>query len=79
MMNKYEIKAWIKSKNKKYWILTGIIAGFILIGIIAGIIAMYMSGYTFISWFAKFGWLVFIVLALIGVVITGFIFIKFRR
>lgn len=79
MMNKYEIKAWIKSKSKRYWILTGIIAGFILIGIIAAIVAMYMSGYTIISWFAQFGWMVLICVAIVALVLLGFFFIKFRR
>lgn len=78
-MNKYELKAWAKSKNKKYWVFTGIIAVFILIALICGVVAMYMSGYTIISWFAKFGWICLIVLALGVVIGLGIYFISLRE
>ena len=78
-MNKYDIKLWIKSKNKKYWVLTGIILSFIILGIVCGIIAMYSCGYTLITWFAKFGWICLIVLALGVIAALGILFIKARK
>lgn len=78
-MNKYEIKAWFKSKSKKYWVLTGIIGAFIILALISSIVAMYMTGYTLISWFAKFGWIVLIVLGIIAIIALGLLFIKMRK
>lgn len=78
-MNKYEIKAWFKSKSKKYWVLTGIIGAFIILALISSVVAMYMTGYTLISWFAKFGWIVLIVLGIIAIIALGLLFIKMRK
>lgn len=42
-------------------VYTGIMIGFTLIGIGAGIWAMYLCGYTLVSWFQQFyGWFILI-------------------
>ena len=78
-MNRYELKAWAKSKSKGFWWFIGGMSVFLVIAITCGIIAMYMSGYTFISWMAQFGWLVLIVAVIILIVILGIIYLKFRE
>lgn len=78
-MNKYELKAWAKSKKKSYWWFLGGITAFIIIALVAGIIGMYASGYTLISWFSKFYAPVVIVLAVVIIVVLYITLSKLRK
>jgi phosphotransferase system glucose/maltose/N-acetylglucosamine-specific IIC component len=78
-MSKYDLKAWAKSKSKKYWVLTGIIVGFVILGIVAAIVAMYACGYTLITWFKKFGWIFLIVVSIVAVLVCGILLLKARK
>ena len=78
-MNKYDLRAWAKTKSKKYWILTGIIIAFVILGVVAAIVAIYSCGYTLITWFKKFGWICLIVVSVVAVLVCGILLIKARK
>lgn len=78
-MNKYKFKAWVKSKNKSYWVFTGVITFFIILAIAALFIAMHMCGYTFTTWMAKFYPWVIVVGCVLALLIIAYVLYKLRR
>lgn len=78
-MNKYEFKAWVKSKKKSYWIYLGVIATFVLIAIISLLVAMYMTGYTLASWIAEFYPILVITLSIVIIIIVAVVLAKLRK
>lgn len=78
-MSKYDLKAWAKSKSKKYWIFSSIIIFIVIVGCVAGVVAMYACGYTLITWFKKFGWICLIVVSVVAVLVCGILLLKARK
>lgn len=77
-MNKYQFKAWAKSKKKSYWWFVGGITAFVIIALVCGVIGMYASGYTLISWFSKF-YAPFVIIGAVVILVVIYILLRKLR
>ena len=69
----------LKSVKKSTWIFWSIMLAFIVLAIVLGIIAMYLCGYTLITWISQFyPWLIFGIAILI-IIIVSVVYWKYRR
>lgn len=72
-MGFHEFKEKIKSVKKSTWIFWGIMITFVIIGIALGIVAMYLCGYTLLSWLENFyPWVILIAAILLAIIATYF-------